>query len=126
MPEEAVYDSDTIIDSGQPGSENQSAMVTAPEVNQASATGPVGPGAILGSAEELVGEAASAYTTRQVACLYACGAAATAGCVVISNMCVAGTVVTIGGVAIPCLVAIAAACGAVGGAGAVCGAYCAQ
>ena len=126
VPEEEVYDSDTVIDSGRPGSEDQGAMVTAPEASQANAVDLAGPGATPGSAEEPVGEAVSACTTRQVACIYACGAAAAAGCVVISHMCVAGTVVTIGGVAIPCLVAIAAACGAAGGAGAVCGAYCAQ
>jgi hypothetical protein len=124
--EEEAYDSDTSIDSGRPGSEDQGARVTASEASQANAVDPAGPRAILASAEEPVGEAASAYTTRQIACIYACGAAAAAGCAVISQMCVAGTVVTIGGVAIPCLVAIAAACGAAGGAGAVCGAYCAQ
>jgi len=75
-------------------------------------------------ADGLTCEAVSAYTKWQLACLYACGAAAGVGCVAASGMCATGTVVTVGCVAIPCVVVIAAACGAVGGAGAGCGAYC--
>jgi hypothetical protein len=76
--------------------------------------------------DEPTGEAISRYTAAQVACIYACGAAAAVGCVAVSATCATGTVFTVGSVSIPCIVVIAAACGAVGGAGAVCGAYCVQ
>ena len=71
-----------------------------------------------------INEAISAYTTTQLACLYACGFVAASGCAAVSATCTTATVVTVGSVSIPCVVAVAATCGAFGGAGAVCGAYC--
>ena len=99
--------------------------MTAVEASELSEAGSENPAALLESVEP-VGEAASAYTARQVACIYACGAVAAAGCAAVSGACATGTVVTVGGVGIPCIVAVAAACGALGGGGAVCGAYCVQ
>lgn len=113
------------VDSQRSASHDRDAPMIAAEASELSEAGPENSAPLLESVEP-VGEATSAYTARQMACVYACGAVAAAGCAAVSGVCATGTVVTVGGVAIPCIVAIAAACGAIGGAGAVCGAYCVQ
>ncbi len=54
-------------------------------------------------------------------CLVACAAATAAGCTVTTTMCAAGTLLTLGVAGIPCVVAVAAACG---GVGVICSDYC--
>jgi hypothetical protein len=58
------------------------------------------------------------------ACRAACWGAAAAGCAAVGATCAAGTVITIGGFALPCTVAIIAACGASGAGASVCSDWC--
>ena len=56
----------------------------------------------------------------RVACITACSAIGALGCATIQTGCAVGSTITVGGVAVPCLWAIWAGCGAVGGATAGC------
>lgn len=104
------------------------ALCTALQSTEALCTYPLG--AELLDAEPLcdgrTGEAVSAYTTGQVACMIGCGAAASAGCRAVSLVCAAGEVWTVGTVTIPCFIAVLAACAVYGGTGTACGLLCAQ
>ncbi|WAS96578.1 hypothetical protein [Nannocystis punicea] len=57
-------------------------------------------------------------------CRAACWGAAAAGCAWVGTACAAGTVVTIGGFALPCVWATVAACGASGAGASVCSDWC--
>lgn len=58
------------------------------------------------------------------ACRAACWGAAGAGCAAVAGACTWGTVITIGGFALPCSYATIAACGAAGGGASVCSDWC--
>jgi hypothetical protein len=71
---------------------------------------------------ECVGEAASEWLGP--ACRAGCWTIAGAGCAAVGGLCAAGTAITVGGVAIPCWVAVATACGAAGGGASLCSDWC--
>lgn len=66
--------------------------------------------------EELTGEACEAFSVCQAACIAAAGL----GCAGVTAICGAGSVFTMGGVTIPCIAAIAAACATATGGMFVC------
>ena len=76
--------------------------------------------------EEDVGEAGSELSWQGPACRAACWAIASAGCGAVGALCAGGSAITVGGVAVPCVVAVAAACGAAGGGASLCSDWCTQ
>ncbi len=117
---------------GQPGVaiesfELPSADVTTAETVVLSSLPPEGMVRDVGEQPELeedIGEAASEQSWQGVACRAACWTLAGAGCAAVGTLCAGGTVVTVGGVAIPCWVATATACGVAGGGASVCNDWC--
>lgn len=75
---------------------------------------------------EHVGEAQQAFTVSSSVCFGACIALPAIGCGQVLGTCIAGTVLTIGGTAVPCVLAIPIACGAAGGIGLACWRICGQ
>ncbi|HKO49375.1 MAG TPA: hypothetical protein VJV79_16700 [Polyangiaceae bacterium] len=64
------------------------------------------------------------WSWKGVLCRAACWGAAAAGCAAVASVCAVGTVFTVGGFAIPCTVAVIAACGASGAGASVCSDWC--
>ncbi len=73
---------------------------------------------------ESTGEAASEVNAAGAACRAACWTIAGAGCAAVGVACSGATVITVGGVSIPCTVAIVTACAAAGGGASVCSDWC--
>lgn len=73
---------------------------------------------------ELVGEAESPLTKAQL-CQVACATVANMGCAAVGVARSGATVISVGGLVIPCAAAIIGACGAYGAAGAICVIQCA-
>lgn len=92
------------------------------QVEQTGATEPVKmeTTASMDYGEEMVGEATEYLTNWQQVCIVGCQVFANAGCTSVSLSCTAGAVWSFGGVLIPCVYAVLAACAGATAAGTVC------